>query len=412
MRRAVAHVVGAGASGLAVAVRVALEGSRDVVVHESADEPGGKRRPVWDDSSGQALDSSFVVPPGAGATLAFLDLIDAKARWRPFAAGGIEFVDLASGERRIVRAGLERSPLWLFSAAKRPPDMKASDVIRFRRALRKPGQATVEALLGDFGASFQRYWRPLCLAALNTEPKRASARLFAAAAAAAFSGKGLPLHPKLGFARDYIEPTVRALQRAGGRLRCGRDLIGLGFSAGRVARLEFEDDAVDLPEGDILVLATPPQVNARLVPKCSAPHDFYSSVSAHFEVDSDASAREAIGIVGGFGSWILQSEGRVDVLVQDAGDLALAPREIVALRLWAETAGIVGAPDAMPAWRIDARPDEGFAATPEEDARRPPAKTAWRNLILAGAYTAGDWADTLDGALRSAEIAARLAAAA
>lgn len=53
-----------------------------------------------------------------------------------------------------------------------------------------------------------------------------------------------------------------------------------------------------------------------------------------------------------------------------------------------------------------------FAATPEQDARRPGAATAWRNLWLAGDWTATGLPATIEGALRSGERAAKLALAA
>ena len=50
-----------------------------------------------------------------------------------------------------------------------------------------------------------------------------------------------------------------------------------------------------------------------------------------------------------------------------------------------------------------------FAATPAQDARRPPAKTRWRNLFLAGDWTQTGLPATIEGALRSGETAAALA---
>jgi uncharacterized protein with NAD-binding domain and iron-sulfur cluster len=50
-----------------------------------------------------------------------------------------------------------------------------------------------------------------------------------------------------------------------------------------------------------------------------------------------------------------------------------------------------------------------FAATPAQEARRPPARTRWGNLFLAGDWTATELPATIEGALRSGEAAAALA---
>jgi uncharacterized protein with NAD-binding domain and iron-sulfur cluster len=50
-----------------------------------------------------------------------------------------------------------------------------------------------------------------------------------------------------------------------------------------------------------------------------------------------------------------------------------------------------------------------FAQTPEQVARRPPAATRWSNLFLAGDWTATVLPATIEGAIRSGDVAAELA---
>jgi uncharacterized protein with NAD-binding domain and iron-sulfur cluster len=64
----------------------------------------------------------------------------------------------------------------------------------------------------------------------------------------------------------------------------------------------------------------------------------------------------------------------------------------------------------LPAWQIVKEKRATFAATPQQDARRPGARTASRNLFLAGDWTATGLPATLEGAIRSGDTAARLAA--
>lgn len=50
-----------------------------------------------------------------------------------------------------------------------------------------------------------------------------------------------------------------------------------------------------------------------------------------------------------------------------------------------------------------------FAATPEQNAKRPTAETRWKNLTLAGDWVQTGLPATIEGALRSGEHAADLA---
>ena len=47
-----------------------------------------------------------------------------------------------------------------------------------------------------------------------------------------------------------------------------------------------------------------------------------------------------------------------------------------------------------------------FAATPEQERRRPVAATRWSNLLLAGDWTATGLPATIEGAIRSGDTAA------
>ncbi|HYW59692.1 MAG TPA: FAD-dependent oxidoreductase, partial [Xanthobacteraceae bacterium] len=70
----------------------------------------------------------------------------------------------------------------------------------------------------------------------------------------------------------------------------------------------------------------------------------------------------------------------------------------------------MGNTDTLPPWQIVRERRATFAALPSEERKRPGAATAWRNLWLAGDWTATGLPATIEGAIRSGDRAAALAA--
>jgi uncharacterized protein with NAD-binding domain and iron-sulfur cluster len=62
----------------------------------------------------------------------------------------------------------------------------------------------------------------------------------------------------------------------------------------------------------------------------------------------------------------------------------------------------------MPPWRVVKEKRATFAATAEQERRRPPARTALANLALAGDWTATGLPATIEGAIRSGGMAAEV----
>ncbi len=85
-----------------------------------------------------------------------------------------------------------------------------------------------------------------------------------------------------------------------------------------------------------------------------------------------------------------------------------APRELLAQKIWADVAKLTGLGEELPPWQIVKERRATFAALPQENAKRPGAQTRWRNLFLAGDWTATGLPATIEGAIRSGNRAAQL----
>ena len=95
------------------------------------------------------------------------------------------------------------------------------------------------------------------------------------------------------------------------------------------------------------------------------------------------------------------------VPVSAADARADQPSAASAGRFWADITRALGLGDVpLPPHRIGKEKRATFAQTPEEVARRPGTRTAWRNLCLAGDWTDTGLPATIEGAVRSGRAAA------
>ena len=97
--------------------------------------------------------------------------------------------------------------------------------------------------------------------------------------------------------------------------------------------------------------------------------------------------------------------------MSNADRLIERERDELAALLWRDVASAYHLPAALPPWQIVKEKRATFAATQAEEAKRPGARTRWRNLFLAGDWTATGLPATIEGAVRSGRLAAELALA-
>ena len=393
MSRRTLHIVGAGLSGLAAGLRAAHAGA-DVVIHEAASTAGGRCRSYHDNTLGTMIDNgNHLVMSGNYATLDYVRHIGAEHRLAGPPTPQFPFVDLATDERWCLRPNPGRVPWWIFDRDRRVPDTRAVDYLGLIRLLWAGSDASVADAMARERRLYERLWRPVLLAALNTDPGEASAALATAVMRETLMAGGhacRPLVATQGLGPAFIEPALDRLRAGGARVQFGHRLRAITFGARRAEALDFGDDELKLEATDAVVLAVPAWVATALVPGLSAPSEFRAIVNGTIE-------------------WIFAFADRLSVTISGADRLLDVPRESLAHSLWKEVARVTGLAATLPPWQIIKERRATFAALPAQDAKRPSTVTAWDNLLLAGDWTATGLPATIEGAIRSGNRAADLA---
>jgi squalene-associated FAD-dependent desaturase len=410
----IVHVVGAGLAGLAAAVRLA-KSPFAIIIHEAAPAAGGRCRSFFDATTNATIDNgNHLLLSGNRAALAYLDAIGARGEFTGPGRCEIAFADMASNERWTIRVNEGPLPWWLLVDGRRPPGARIRDAFGALRLLWASPRAKVSDGMTCSGPLFDRLLRPFLLAALNAEPKDASASLAAATIRETLARGGRACHPLIaanGLSRAFVDPAVRLLLKRGAQIRFERRLRAIEFSGDRIASLEFEHDSRTIGDEDVVILATPAHVASTLVPGLTTPQQTKSILNGHFVIAPPPGTPPIIGIVNGMAQWVFAFPDRLSVTVSDADRFMDAPRERLAADLWRDVAALTGLADSLPSWRIIKERRATFAALPEEAERRPPTVTAWRNLILAGDYVRTGLPATIEGAVRSGDAAAAAALA-
>jgi squalene-associated FAD-dependent desaturase len=406
------HIIGAGLAGLSAGVRLATPHNR-VIVHEATAFAGGRCRSYHDASVGMTIDNgNHLLLSGNRAALDFLRKIGSEHRLIGPTAAEFPFLDLKNRARWTLRFDDGRLPLWIFDSKRRVPGTRALDYLSVARLVWGSPDKTVGETIAGKGTLYSGLIEPLLLAALNIDPPQGSAKLAAAVIRETLAAGGRACRPLIardGLAPTLIEPALDYLRGRGAEIRLEHQLRGMRFAAQRVEALDFGDETVTLGDMDAVILAVPPYAAASLVAGLTVPNEFRAIVNAHFRIEPPAGQPPILGVLNGTTQWIFAFSGRLSVTVS-AGDALLdAPREQLARTIWAEVAQAATLPAApLPPWQIVRERRATFAATVEQDRRRPGAGTAWRNLLLAGDWTDTGLPATIEGAIRSGNRAAEL----
>ena len=408
-------MVGAGVAGLSAAVGLTEAGVR-TAVHEAAAAAGGRCRSFFDPAIGAEIDNgNHLILSGNRAAMDYLERIGSSGRLSGPGVALFDFVDLRTGERWRLRPNEGRAPWWLLDRNRRAPGTSVQDYFAPLSLFWSSAGATVERAMRCDGPLYERLWRPLLLAGLNTEPKDSSALLAGALLRGTLGGGGKACRPLIapdGLSATFVDPALRFIARGGGTVRLGDRLRAVRLDADRAIALEFDSGPVSLGPEDAAVVAVPPWAAQDLVPGVEAPEEFEGIVNAHFRVAAPKGHPPILGVIGGRTQWLFAYRDRLSVTISAAGELLDWPREALAESLWSEIAGLAGLGAALPPCRIVKEKRATFAATPAQDARRPPARTRWTNLFLAGDWVRTGLPATIEGAVRSGFAAAALARAA
>ncbi len=431
-------IIGAGWAGCSAPVELARRGTR-VTLFEAARIPGGRARRV--EHGGRTLDNGQHLLLGAYRdTLHMMRLVGidpARAMRRlplqmryPQKSDGMDFI-----------APRLPAPFHLLAALLSAKGLRTADKLslaRFSTAARwMDWQLNIDCSVTELMERFEQtervvklMWRPLCIAALNTPPDRASARVFLRVlgdSLGATRSASDMLLPTEDLSALFPEAAIAYLEKHHGRYVAGARVRGL-TAEGHQWRL-----VIDAPESlheaafDRVIISTSSsaaqgllspldeaqagllQLDHEPITSCYLQYDERVRLSQPFYALMDKPEENCWGqFVFDRGQLDESQSGMLSVVISASSEaVPLSQAELTGM-ITRQLAESFNDPTlASPRWtQLITEKRATFACTP--DLVRPPNQTTLQNIWLAGDYTEGPYPATLEGAVRSGLHAAEL----
>ncbi|WP_309269409.1 hydroxysqualene dehydroxylase HpnE [Azonexus sp.] len=401
-------VIGGGWAGIAAAVELTAAGAA-VTLFEAGRVLGGRARAV--EIAGRRLDNGQHILLGSYRdTLALIRQVGADPD-RLLARHPLQIVDNAGFRLALPRWPAPLNLAWGLLTARGVGWREKLRTARWmqglkRREFRLSGDRSVAEWLdtaGQTGRLRHHLWEPLCLAALNTPAREASAQLFTnvlrdSLGSARRADTDLLL-PRSDFGRLLAEPAGDWLLAHGATLRCRTRV--------RTLHAGIEAVTIDGEHYAAAIIATAPQHVDRLWPVLAENLEYQPIATVYLQYPPTIHLPfPLLGLRGPYGQWVVdRGNGLLACVLSGHGAWEEIDDDTLAQRL-AEELDL----GTQPGWQQVIREKRAtFSARP--NLPRPPTTLA-PHLFLAGDHSWADYPATLEGAVRSGRRAARLVLAA
>lgn len=412
-------IIGGGYAGMAAAVGLSESGI-PVTVFESARQLGGRARGVAYNNT--QLDNGQHLLLGCYCqTLRMIQKVGGNPE-TDFLRLPLQ-LDL-HGEFSLKAPHLP-APLHLLAALARAKGLTAAarlNAVRFMLALRRinfhlPNDMTVAALLAQYGQNddlVMKLWEPLCIAALNTPIRKASAQVLLNVLRDALDRSRTDsdmLLPRINLTALFPQRASDYVERHGGRVN-----IACGVEALR----PFEDcieitTARGNEKFSHVICATPPAIAAKLMRPVASLAETVAQIdrlehqpiyTVYLQYAGNVGLpNPMLGLHQRYSQWLFDrgliagQHGLLAAVISAEGMHQEFSQEELAQHVIAELREEFGITE-QPQWhRVIAEKRATFCCSP--NLQRPPQHTSLPRLLLAGDYTAGDYPATLESAVIS-----------
>ncbi len=422
-------VIGGGIAGLSAAVFLADKGYR-IKLYEASPKLGGRAYSFFDKDKGRFFDNGQHLLAGWYTdTFSFLkligsyDMLEFQERLR------IDFLEKGRGMISLRSSG-HKPPANLLAGLLRFEGFKKKDklkLLNLRNIMKeeagRDGQNAEDLLEahGQSGNLRKYFWDPFILAVFNTEPHNVDANLLTDLLSRSMSdSKGFTLVlPGMDLNKVFIEPAERFLLERKCEIYKGTRITGFEIDERMNYVIAGDSEKIG---ADYFISALPffgfSDVFGHRFGGGSEKLRTSSIVSVHLFLKHSIEGlpKDNLGMAGMIGTrtqWLFRkSDVHLSLVISGSDALGvtkMANEEIAAMCI-SELSSCIQGFDAgiVSGFRVIKEKRATFIPDPESVKLRPLQRTEADNFFIAGDWTSTGLPSTIEGAVRSAKICARM----
>jgi uncharacterized protein with NAD-binding domain and iron-sulfur cluster len=256
------------------------------------------------------------------------------------------------------------------------------------------------------------FWRILAVGALNTSIEKASAKIFIDILKKIFlkgNKAATIILPKFGLSESYCKNAEEFILNNGGEIILSEEVGQLVVSKGSIS--EIHSSKKVYLDFDFVVTATPPFALSRILNDdvdFEIPDFDYSSIfNIHIWIRQNSFPEGFFGLINSPVHWVFNKGTHLNAVISDANDLISISDD----ELWMMIKN-----ELQKYFLLDPANISGFKIVKEKRAtflpsndiidKRPPQKTAIKNLIITGDWVETGLPSTIESAVKSGRVAA------
>jgi squalene-associated FAD-dependent desaturase len=258
------------------------------------------------------------------------------------------------------------------------------------------------------------FWEILCVGALNTSTRKASASTFADILKKIFlrgSKSATFVLPAKGLSETYCFNAQKFIEQNSGVVSFSEKVDNLQFESGRLVRIKTSKRIIE--DFDFVVSALPLFAFEKVVKNVKAFTNLnleYSSIlSFHIWLNENRLNREFYGLINSRIHWVFNHSSHITLVISDANDLIeLSNEELIGIAANELSKYMNITLDEIASYKIIKEKRATFIPSNEIIGRRPTSVTGFSNFYLAGDWVETGLPSTIESAVKSGRMAADL----
>jgi hydroxysqualene dehydroxylase len=256
------------------------------------------------------------------------------------------------------------------------------------------------------------FWEILAVAALNTDIKKASAKLFASILKEIFfhgNDASTIILPSIGLSETYCNNAANFILSKKGELSFPEQVVKLNFQNKLITQIITTKRIIS--EFDYVISCIPLYALKKVISENDFLADFnldYSSIlTVHLFLKENRFEKTFYGLINSPVQWVFNKGSHLSVVISNADNLIDRSAEEIIDLIISELNKFFGLEKReLISYKIIKEKRASFIPTNDIIDKRPPVQTPFENFFLAGDWTNTGLPATIESAVKSGKIAA------